>query len=469
MKNLNYYLIMGVVVVTTFFSCNQSDALTPELAEEQIAQEEDLIERNTLNLSTDDASKLAKRFAMNEYGGESRSTSTINIKDIQAITSETGESLMYVVNYEDNKGFTVISATKNYTPVLAYSDEGYLNVNDASFTDNIFMNEYKAHIESVVNEKNDSLRLRYAIDWSLYEKSPAMIESRSYSDAEIQQKLAEARTYYSNQGYEVHSLGAATSLIPAAGGQTAEQRANGFINDICQRTPSEYDCMDVTLLLVRRYETTYGPYISTSWHQRAPYCTDASNGYAGCATIVATQLMKYYEWPTSFNWNNIRETLTEPLSQDETNLMNLRKEMNPRYNTGSTTISTDKMVEMLQNHGYIATSEIYPGYASVASEIKEGRPVAMTGVNPATNKGHGWICDGYKYSSVQYAAYMIDRDFDGYTFFSGMTDHYLVQYLHMNMGWEESVNTAVNKIWYYYDDIRDYTANRLIIKVQPNR
>lgn len=179
--------------------------------------------------------------------------------------------------------------------------------------------------------------------------------------------------------------------------------------------------------------------------------------------------MKYYEWPTSFNWNNIRDTLTEPLSQDETNLMNLRKEMNPQYNTGGTTISTDKMEEMLQNHGYIVTSEIYPGYASVASEIKEGRPVIMVGVNPTTNKGHGWICDGYKYSSVQYAAYMIDRDFDGYTFFPGMTDHYLVQYLHMNMGWKETPNKEVNKIWYYYDDIRDYTANRTIIKAQPNR
>lgn len=459
---------MGVVAVTTFVSCNNSDHVLDNAEQIKITQEDNLIERNILNLSTTDASKLAKQFSQNEYGNGSRSASNVSIKDIQTISSESGEPLMYVVNYADNKGFTVISATKNYTPVLAYSDEGYLKINDASFTDNTFMDEYKTYIESVVNEENDSLRLRYAIDWSLYEKSPADLESRTYSDTEIQQKLAEARTYYTNQGYEVHSLGAATSLIPAAGGQTAEQRANGFINDICQHTPSEYDCMDVTLLLVKRYETAYGPYISTSWHQQEPYCTDASNGLAGCATIVATQLMKYHEWPNSFNWNNIRDTLTAPLSQDETNLMNLRKEMNPQYNIGGTTISTSEMEEMLQNHGYTVTSLIYPGYTSVASEIKERRPVIMAEVNPTIHKGHGWLCDGYKYSSVQYAAYMINRDFDEYTFFSGITDHYLVQYLHMNMGWKAD-NNINNKIWYYYDTIKDYTANRIIIKVQPNR
>ena len=198
-----------------------------------------MIERNILNLSSVDASKLAKQFSINEYEGGSRAASDIAIKDIQTIASETGEPLMYVVNYANDKGFTIISATKNYAPVLAYSEEGYLNVNDASFTDNIFIDEYKTHIESVVGLECDSLRQKYAIDWSLYEKTPAMIESRTYSDTEIQQKLEEARTYYRNEGYEVHSLGAAPYLVQAAGGQTGEERGNGFVRDICNHTPPQ--------------------------------------------------------------------------------------------------------------------------------------------------------------------------------------------------------------------------------------
>ena len=465
MKNLIFYLMIGVVTVTTLFSCNNTVEFTPDEQQVEITREDDLIERNILNLSTDDASKLAKRFAKNEYDGKSRTASTITVKDIQAVASETGEPLMYVVNYANDKGFTVISATKNYAPVLAYSDEGYLNVDDVSFTENIFMDEYKTYIESVVNLKCDSLRQKYAIDWSFYEKKPEAINSRAYTDEQIQQELANARTYYTNQGYEVHSLGAAAYLIPAAGGQTGEERADGFVRDICNHTPSLYDCMDVTLLLVKRYETSFGPYITTSWNQYAPYCTDAWNGYAGCWTIATTQLMKYYEWPTSFDWSNIRHTLTAPLSQDETNLMNLRKEMDPQYDLDGTGITINKAKEMLQNYGYTATLQNYPGYESIASEIKIGRPVLMNGGDSITDERHAWICDGYKYSSVQYAAYMIDQDFDEYIFFSGMTDHYLTEYLHMNMGW----NNTNNKIWCYYDSVLNFTEGRYILKVQPNR
>ena len=295
MKNLKFKFTAITLAVATLFSCNNLEEQSYDVEQVKVTQEDNLIERNILNLSSVDASKLAKQFSINEYEGGSRAASDIAIKDIQTIASETGEPLMYVVNYANDKGFTVISATKNYAPVLAYSEEGYLNVNDASFTDNIFIDEYKTHIESVVGLECDSLRQKYAIDWSLYEKTPAMIESRTYSDTEIQQKLEEARTYYRNEGYEVHSLGAAPYLIQAAGGKTGEERANGFVRDICNHTPPQYDCMDVTLLLVKRTNDQFGPYIYTAWHQGAPYCTDAPYGIAGCATIAVMQLMYYYK------------------------------------------------------------------------------------------------------------------------------------------------------------------------------
>ncbi|MFK2262791.1 Spi family protease inhibitor [Bacteroides fragilis] len=31
---------------------------------------------------------------------------------------------MYIINYQDQKGYTIISATKKYYPVIAYSDVG---------------------------------------------------------------------------------------------------------------------------------------------------------------------------------------------------------------------------------------------------------------------------------------------------------------------------------------------------------
>lgn len=468
MKNLNSYLMMGVVVATTFFSCNQSDEITPDTPSKQIIQEDELIERNILNLSSVDASKLAKRFAKNEYEGESRSTSTINIKDIQTITSETGEALMYVVNYEDNKGFTVISATKNYTPVLAYSDKGNLNINDASFRDNIFMDEYKEHIESIVYEENDSLRLRYAIDWSLYEKTPAMIESRTYSDTEIQQKLEEARTYYRNLGYEVHSLSAAPYLIPAANGQTAEQRATGFVNDICMHTSPQYDCMDVTLLLVKRTYDEHGPYIQTAWHQNRPYAIGTPYGTAGCMKIAVTQLMYYYKHPSdAFTWNNINldwgDYYSEPTNEEKRFMTEIGTSLNQVYEVpGETEISLPHMKTTLRDRGYLVDELAYNRYNAM-EYIKSNIPLIMYGKKD--NKySHVWLCDGYRHPKVQYAAYMINRDFDDYTFFSGMTDD-SGEYFHMNMG------TGTN-MWYYQDDAiyegENYSLERKMYPAIPN-
>lgn len=472
MKNLKFKFTAITLAVATLFSCNNLEEQSYDVEQVKVTQEDNLIERNILNLSSVDASKLAKQFSINEYEGGSRTASDIAIKDIQTIASETGEPLMYVVNYANDKGFTVISATKNYAPVLAYSEEGYLNVNDASFTDNIFIDEYKTHIESVVGLECDSLRQKYAIDWSFYEKKSEAVNSRVYTDEQIQQELNNARTYYTNQGYEVHSLNAATSLIQGAGGQTGEERANGFIRDICDHTPQQYDCMDVTLLLVKRTNDQFGPYIYTAWHQGAPYCTNAPYGIAGCATIAVMQLMYYHKHPTDSNllpisWNNISDFWTTSYITDdeETFATEVREKLNPTYYSNGTVFNQNCIKNTLENYYGYTVERINYSKSLAESYMRSGKPLILYG-NSASNSNlcHYWICDGYKINKVQYAAYMIDRDFDEYTFFSGMTD-ILSEYFHYNMG------TGSNA-WFYQDtpvyNGDNYTANRKIHVVTPN-
>lgn len=411
---------------------------------------------------------MAKRFAKNEYGGKSRTASTITVKDIQTVTSETGTPLMYVVNYADNKGYTIISASKNYAPVLVYSDEGYMNVQSSNFMENPFINEYRHRINSVANEENDSLRQRYAIDWSVYEKAPTMVESRAYSDAEIQQKLAEARTYYSSQGYEVHSLSAAFHLIPAANGQTAEQRATGFVNDICMHTPLQYDCMDVTLFLVKRTNDYYGPYISTCWDQNEPYNAGSTNGDAGCVTIAVAQMMYYYKWPNVFDWPNIREEWGHyhTLYEAERNFMiSVREQLNV-YDvpSGGVIFSKEDMVNALIHYGYLVEQQNYIK-TDMIEKIIGGSPVLVYGQRETNNdEVHVWICDGYRNSNVQYAAYMISSDLEIYTYFAGLTDH-LGEFFHLNLG------TGTNG-WYYVDEVPfdggNFIANRRMYTLTKN-
>lgn len=47
---------------------------------------------------------------------------------ISAIKDASGDVYMYVVNFSDNKGFVIVSATKKYEPILAYSKIGNFQV-----------------------------------------------------------------------------------------------------------------------------------------------------------------------------------------------------------------------------------------------------------------------------------------------------------------------------------------------------
>lgn len=69
-----------------------------------------------------------------------------------------------------------------------------------------------------------------------------------------------------------------------------------------------------------------------------------------------------------------------------------------------------------------------------------------------------------RHPKVQYTAYMINRDFEDYAFFSGMTDD-LGEYFHMNMG------NGTN-MWYYQDNATyggdNYSLERKMYPAIPN-
>lgn len=91
MKNINSFLMIGIVSVGLFISCNNTDEYVSDIQEVKIIEEDNLIEKDIKNISSFDASTLAKKFANNEYGRDSRNASSIIIKDIQTITSESDE------------------------------------------------------------------------------------------------------------------------------------------------------------------------------------------------------------------------------------------------------------------------------------------------------------------------------------------------------------------------------------------
>ena len=59
-------------------------------------------------------------------------TSDKTAREIRTIYNEM--VCLYVCNYYESGGFVIVSATKNYYPILAYSETGSMNVEEAMKT-----------------------------------------------------------------------------------------------------------------------------------------------------------------------------------------------------------------------------------------------------------------------------------------------------------------------------------------------
>jgi hypothetical protein len=216
--------------------------------------------------------------------------------------------------------------------------------------------------------------------------------------------------------------------------------------------PGEPTCNDVT--------ETVGPLLTTTWGQYDGYnekvksCGDGENAPTGCVATAMAQVMRYYEWPNTYNWSIMPDISHNPLyegSQEiaqlmadigEDHLLDMDYSCDPDEGSGAETNRIDNAFRKL---GYSdAVEEREYSYSRVKQELKYKRPVIMDGRD---NRGtwyywddeiHAWVVEGYRWSKL------CD---------TGST------YLHfyMNWGWEGKYDG-----WYAVNDFTpgDYNFDR---------
>ncbi len=387
-------------------------------------------------LSSSDALIVANKFRSNDNSPATRTSSNAIVSSLKG---ENGEDLLFVVNYAQNNGYVIISASKNFQPVLAYSDTGNFDISEAIQTDNPFIMAYKNKIESVIEIESDSLRTKYAINWQPYEKLEE-IQTRSTLPSNIEAIKENARAQYTALGYECFDM----SAVPAFISPTTNEpnRAQDIINDICSHTYSAYDCMEVDMFLLKRINRSRGPILQTLWGQSAPYCGTSNNGYAGCAVIALAQIMKYYEWPNWYEWDNIPISATSynPILTDY--IDDIKSRLNAVEFANGTGVSETNLLNGIVSEGYSYTISQYNGMSSQADYVMSNNPVLLLGETKDGQAGHAWICDGYDRQYVEYSFMMFigPRDYEFHLELID-TDE---EYIHMNMCLANPEAT-----WYY--------------------
>lgn len=334
--------------------------------------------------------------------------------------SKDGKPLMYVINYS-NGGFVIVGASKNYYPILAYSE-------DCSFdltTDLAGVQEWLNDTKDAIGTSDalaDSVKAEMNALWDSYESS-GCISSNSGSRAATRGNLTEAEIacymrcedllnqygYEGDEGWHFCPLADAKQVLADIG-------YSSLYDDLCYSSQFNHSTPS-TSVLGWKYCTekdVVGPLIQTSWHQDSPFNDYCHGHLAGCGAIAMAQVMNYhinnYNYPSQFTYDgNTYYGGNFPAAALVKYVYNA---IGSEYihidivNLEAVYTTPENMEDGIRNLGYSVSVSNDDPYR-VEQEIMSGhRPVIMLGndsnfsflPSPASYAGdsHYWICDGIR-------------------------------------------------------------------------
>ena len=303
--------------------------------------------------------------------------------------SVSGKPLVYVINYGNDNGFVVISASKSTQPILAFSDKGKFTFN-ADHPSMDLLKDFKQIVRNAQMCTSDSLRIRYALQWASFEKTPETVLTRALP-AEIEQRKAKEREYQESRGYKC--LGDLTTAQYFLSFDDYE----AFMREMKDCSDPQYDYRQVTQIFVKTItQDSIGALLKTQWHQDYPFNVGTSNGHAGCVPIAIAQIAYYHKYPSKYDWDNIA---VDPVYNTAlSNLMNdIWKSCVTKYDSEGTHSNIDKAKKTFERFGYkVSLKDKNITNDDLSSQIKASNPVYIRGIN-SEGKGHAWVCDGYKW------------------------------------------------------------------------
>lgn len=159
-------LLFTICLSVIFTACKDDSALESN---------EQSIDLNSVIRSKDEALELANQYCQSLKPEKSRSrTLTIDESSIDSITSSrsryTSETLIYAINFTNNNGFLLISASKDTEPILAIVENG--NYQESNQSDNggynLFIAAASDYVTSAIDESIAKLKSAY------YSESPEL-------------------------------------------------------------------------------------------------------------------------------------------------------------------------------------------------------------------------------------------------------------------------------------------------------
>ncbi len=328
------------------------------------------------------------------------------VKSILGVPDENNIAAFYIINYK-NGGFVILAGDRRSKPILAFSETHHFKLNAQYYPSGL-------------------------VGW-LYGMKEKMERIRE-ENAEFDEGIRQLWSHLGNKN---------AYIVPS--------NREPDIGEVCTRTSSPRSIQK-------------GPFLSTSWGQSCGYNSllpqmdchpdDCSRAFTGCLATAMAQVMKYYQYPKSYDWSNMPNTYgthsTAVLMRD----IGIAVRMKYKCSGSGADIEDEGVSSFRNDFGYSSAS--FSGYdcEKVKRELDNNSPVILRGgrksgwwIFSQYKDGHAWVCDGYL--EIIYPCWVTTL------------------HLHMNWGWGGRCNG-----WYAFNDFNPgkYTFNykrKMIYNIEP--
>jgi hypothetical protein len=435
MKTRYYQYAVIAIAATLLMACNGIETVGLD-ADSVISKHKTSLIRD-VNVTQNEAIGIANMFARSN-GGDIPQTkgafsSTKMISSSETIR-EDGQNLMYVFNYQGG-GFVIVGSTRNYYPILAYSDEGSFILQDDMGPVDVWLDETKVSIKNSGSLDNDTkaqmqnLWARY--DGTFVDPAQALLaarrpQTRSTGEDYCGDEIEDLQTLYGDEGWTFLPLSFVEDLFTDLG-------LSSVYADLCYCASQNNSALNETVIGYRYPAINQvGPLLQTEWHQDAPYNDSCPNHYpAGSGVIAAAQVMKYYEEPPTINmldgttitWADIPISPNTTPNKIPQLIKRLGQLCDASYGSSVTIVHHYDVMIGADSLGYSVD------YVSGNNEsyyhnqvLYYHRPVIMFGAkNTDPLIDYAWVCDGVRqtvYNEIQF--FTENQPNGGGNFYQGM-------------------------------------------------
>lgn len=486
MKQFISFFAVVPIVIVLLTSCNSID--NADLSMGSIIERQRAVQTHDDNVSLTEANGIADRFFSSNVGSTGLSTKSDDSRSNLISTAETvredGQDLMYVFNYEDG-GFVIVGSTRNYYPILAYSDEGTFVLQEDMGPVDVWLDETKVCIKnssSLSAEKKAEMQQLWArYDGSYQEPSYSEFaarrpQTRSTGEDACWDRIDELQALYGSQGWTFLPLSFVEDVFDDAGLST-------YYDDICYSATQNHSALNETIIGYKTpvfYQSGQsGRLLETTWFGSEPlnsFCPLGAN--AGCGPVAVAQVMKYYELPTEMDffgmpltWDNIPvDPFLDSLNQLARLMRYTGNLVQATYSpSGAGATTTTKITNGLNSLDNYSASNADHNNLTISAVrnnlIVDNKPVIMFGSDSSSpqDPGHFWVCEGAKETIYNQIMFYTENQPNGAgTFTQGMYsqsspgivgggDSYLQFY--MNWGWGPSPASAPLNGWFLSNNV----------------